>query len=284
MMFPHCTRFLLLAATLLACPSYADTLQGRVVAVTDGDTVTVLDADNTQFKIRLMGIDAPEKKQAFGSKSKESLSSLVFNKQVTIEYSKHDRYGRTIGKIIVDGVDANLEQVKVGMAWHGTASIALLIPRDLLCSMVYTAFLFFLSQHTIFSKVLRLIIGSAHSKGKRMNFRIALIVIVSALFASGCSVSGKYRGDGPCKGFHKDPQICERAHESSLVAGKVKIGQSLAEVRAIMGHDPEQREATADTEEWSYLTDYTDNIIMVIVFKQGIVTQIKQSSVSKLND
>ncbi|MFZ2163405.1 MAG: thermonuclease family protein [Sideroxyarcus sp.] len=118
MTFPYCTRFLLLTATLLACPSYADTLQGRVVGVIDGDTVTVLDADKTQFKIRLMGIDAPEKKQAFGSKSKESLSALVFNKQVIIEYSKHDRYGRTIGKIIVDGVDANLEQVKSGLAWH----------------------------------------------------------------------------------------------------------------------------------------------------------------------
>jgi endonuclease YncB( thermonuclease family) len=118
MSLPQRARFLALAATLLACPSYADTLQGRVVGVTDGDTVTVLDASKMQYKIRLMGIDAPEKKQAFGGKSKESLSALVFNKQVTIEYSKRDRYGRTIGKIIVDGVDANLEQVKAGMAWH----------------------------------------------------------------------------------------------------------------------------------------------------------------------
>lgn len=112
-------RFLLLVASLLVvAPSIADTLQGRVVAVSDGDTVTVLDSMNTQFKIRLMGIDAPEKKQAFGNKSKESLSNLVFNKQVTVEYSKKDKYGRTVGKIIVDGIDANLEQVKAGMAWH----------------------------------------------------------------------------------------------------------------------------------------------------------------------
>jgi endonuclease YncB( thermonuclease family) len=78
----------------------------------------VLDATNTQYKIRLMGIDAPEKKQAFGNRSKQSLSDLVFDKQVTVEYSKQDRYGRTIGKITVDGVDANLEQIKAGMAWH----------------------------------------------------------------------------------------------------------------------------------------------------------------------
>jgi endonuclease YncB( thermonuclease family) len=103
---------------LYALPIQADTLQGRVVAIADGDTVTVLDAANVQTKIRLQGIDAPEKKQAFGQKSKQHLSDLVFNKQVIIEYSKKDRYGRTIGKIVVDGVDANLEQVNAGMAWH----------------------------------------------------------------------------------------------------------------------------------------------------------------------
>lgn len=65
-----------------------------------------------------MGIDAPEKKQAFGQKSKEHLSSLVFNKQVSVDYSKRDKYGRTVGKITVDGIDANLEQIKRGLAWH----------------------------------------------------------------------------------------------------------------------------------------------------------------------
>lgn len=61
-----------------------------------------------------MGIDAPEKKQAFGNKSKQHLSDLVYDKQVTVEYHKKDRYGRTVGKIVVDGNDANLEQVKAG--------------------------------------------------------------------------------------------------------------------------------------------------------------------------
>lgn len=103
---------------LFANTTFAETLQGRVVRVADGDTVTVLDESNTQFKIRLMGIDAPEKKQPFGTKSKESLSGLVFNKQVAVEYKKRDKYGRIVGKILVDGVDANLEQIKVGLAWH----------------------------------------------------------------------------------------------------------------------------------------------------------------------
>lgn len=119
MVMPHFTRILLLTAPLLlANTSTADTLNGRVVGVSDGDTATVLDATNTQFKIRLLGIDAPEKKQAFGNKSKEHLSDLVFNKHVQVEYSKKDKYGRLVGKITVNGVDANLEQVKAGMAWH----------------------------------------------------------------------------------------------------------------------------------------------------------------------
>lgn len=96
---------------------YADTITGRVVGVTDGDTIKVLDASNTEYKIRLAGIDAPEKKQAFGQVSKKSLSDLVFDKQVTVDWNKQDRYGRTIGKVLVNGVDTNLEQVKRGMAW-----------------------------------------------------------------------------------------------------------------------------------------------------------------------
>jgi endonuclease YncB( thermonuclease family) len=95
----------------------AATLSGRVVGVADGDTITVLDATNTQFKIRLSGIDAPEKKQAFGQVSKKSLSDMVYGKQVNVEYEKQDRYGRTVGKVLVNGVDANLEQVKQGLAW-----------------------------------------------------------------------------------------------------------------------------------------------------------------------
>lgn len=97
--------------------AHAATISGRVVSVTDGDTITVLDQTNTQFKIRLAGIDAPEKKQAFGQVSKKALSDLVYGKQVNVEYEKQDRFGRTIGKVLINGVDANLEQVKKGYAW-----------------------------------------------------------------------------------------------------------------------------------------------------------------------
>jgi endonuclease YncB( thermonuclease family) len=96
----------------------AATLQGRVVGVADGDTITVLDASNTKHKIRLQGIDAPEKVQAFGQRSKQSLSDLVYNKQVTVDFQKKDKYGRTLGKVLLNGTDICLEQIKLGMAWH----------------------------------------------------------------------------------------------------------------------------------------------------------------------
>jgi endonuclease YncB( thermonuclease family) len=118
----HCNLALLVVPTILsvffAAQVYAETLNGRVVKVADGDTVTVLDASRQQHKIRLMGIDAPEKKMSYGNRSKQSLSDLVFDRQVQVEYSKKDKYGRTVGKIIVGGVDANLAQIKAGMAWH----------------------------------------------------------------------------------------------------------------------------------------------------------------------
>lgn len=102
---------------LLSASVHAEMLNGHVVGVADGDTITVLDITNTQHKIRLAGIDAPEKKQAFGQVSKKSLSDLVFDKQVNIDWTKHDRYGRIVGKVLINGVDANLEQVKRGLAW-----------------------------------------------------------------------------------------------------------------------------------------------------------------------
>lgn len=97
--------------------AWADTLTGRVVGISDGDTITILDSTHTQHKIRLGGIDAPEKKQAFGDVSKKSLSDMVFNRTVDIEWHKEDRYGRKVGKVIIDETDVNLEQVKRGLAW-----------------------------------------------------------------------------------------------------------------------------------------------------------------------
>ena len=110
----------LLALSVLAFAhiSHAEVLHGLVVAVSDGDTITVLDESKQQHKIRLMGIDAPEKKQAYGQRSKESLSELVYMKDVEVTWSKHDRYGRTVGKVTFYGKDVCLEQIKRGMAWH----------------------------------------------------------------------------------------------------------------------------------------------------------------------
>jgi len=93
-------------------------LSGKVVSISDGDTITILTADKTQVKIRLVGIDAPEKGQPFGQKSKDHLASLVFAKLVSVEHSKTDRYGRTLGRVMIGGIDANLEQIRNGFAWH----------------------------------------------------------------------------------------------------------------------------------------------------------------------
>ena len=93
-------------------------LQGKVVSVADGDTITVLDAEKIQHKIRLQGIDAPEKAQAFGAKSKQALYELVHGKTVQIAYEKSDKYGRILGKVLLDGQDICHQQIKAGLAWH----------------------------------------------------------------------------------------------------------------------------------------------------------------------
>jgi endonuclease YncB( thermonuclease family) len=106
-----------LALLLQAGQILAATIEGRVVGVSDGDTITVLDGTKTQHKIRLAGIDAPESKQAFGQASKKHLSDLVFGKNVTLDCGKTDRYKREVCVVLVNGQDANLAQVKAGMAW-----------------------------------------------------------------------------------------------------------------------------------------------------------------------
>lgn len=109
--------FVAVLALLAPLICWADTLSGRVVGVADGDTVTLLTEKKQQVKIRLNQIDAPEKKQAFGMKSKQSLSDLCFDKSATVESSGKDKYGRTIGALTCDGVDANAAQIEAGMAW-----------------------------------------------------------------------------------------------------------------------------------------------------------------------
>lgn len=91
---------------------------GKVIRVHDGDTLTLLDANNQQFQIRLAGIDAPELRQEFGEKAKYNLANAVFGKNVSVSFKKTDKYGRIIGKVTYDGVDICLKQIKDGFAWH----------------------------------------------------------------------------------------------------------------------------------------------------------------------
>lgn len=93
-------------------------MDGKVVGISDGDTIKVLDSSNHEWKVRLMGIDAPEKRQPFGTVSKQSLSELVYMKPVKIEWFKKDRYKRIVGKVLASNKDINLEQIQRGFAWH----------------------------------------------------------------------------------------------------------------------------------------------------------------------
>ncbi len=92
----------------LSLAASADTLTGKVVKITNGDSIYVLDVNYKQHKIRLAGIDAPERKQAYGLASRKHLASIVAGQQVTVEYQKRDRYDRIVGKVLVDGIDVCL--------------------------------------------------------------------------------------------------------------------------------------------------------------------------------
>lgn len=102
-------------------------LFGKVVAVADGDTLTLLDERNTQHKVRLSGIDAPERRQPYGERARQHLAALVHARSVLVVWTKRDRYGRILGRVLLRGcpradcaytVDAGLEQIKAGLAWH----------------------------------------------------------------------------------------------------------------------------------------------------------------------
>lgn len=126
--------FTLIASVILStlCSiAQAETLTGWVSHIADGDTITVLDYSNQQYKVRLMGIDAPEKYQAYGNRSHQNLGALLNGRDVVVEWNKKDRYGRIIGKVMVTpfdspcrnqpdcpkSLDAGLEQIKSGQAW-----------------------------------------------------------------------------------------------------------------------------------------------------------------------
>jgi endonuclease YncB( thermonuclease family) len=127
-------RTLLLCLLLLSSPAAraaTQTFDARVVGVTDGDTITVLDANKIPHRIRLAGIDAPEKGQPFAERSKQSLRRMVMGRNARIEWDERDRYGRLVGKAWVTPagndctqepcpktLDAGRAQLTVGLAWH----------------------------------------------------------------------------------------------------------------------------------------------------------------------
>jgi endonuclease YncB( thermonuclease family) len=109
-------RLLLLVLAFAAQTAWAETLVGRVVRVADGDTLTLL-IDRKQIKVRLTEIDAPESKQAFGQRSRQSLGDMCAGQDAVVQAAGRDKYGRVLGRVACRGVDANAEQVRRGMAW-----------------------------------------------------------------------------------------------------------------------------------------------------------------------
>lgn len=92
-------------------------IECKVVGISDGDTLTCLEDDHNQIKVRLNQIDAPEKKQDFGNASKKALSAMVFGKVVGLKTNGTDKYRRTLAEVFVDGVNVNKEMVRTGYAW-----------------------------------------------------------------------------------------------------------------------------------------------------------------------
>ena len=102
---------------LFVLTANSNVLKGLVEYVTDGDTINVKSEDKI-YVIRLYGIDAPEKNQPYGNKITTFLKDKLESKQVTINYSSKDRYGRIIGKVYYDGIYINELLIKIGGAWH----------------------------------------------------------------------------------------------------------------------------------------------------------------------
>lgn len=116
----NCAHAVRLLVCLVICSLAADTFawSGKVVSVTDGDTIQVLEPGREMTKVRLFGIDTPEKAQAFGQKAKQFTADMVAGKTVDVETVTKDRYGRTVGIVAVDGKCLNEELVRSGYAWE----------------------------------------------------------------------------------------------------------------------------------------------------------------------
>ena len=111
-------RVILVSLLLSICITCYSQLTGEVVSIADGDTFTLLTPEKKQIKIRLHGIDCPEKNQDFGTVAKEYLSDLIFEKTVKVQKVRIDRYRRTIGIVTIDGEVANEKLLQQGLAWH----------------------------------------------------------------------------------------------------------------------------------------------------------------------
>lgn len=120
-------RYLLALSLLLQTGSIlADTIAGRVIDVTDGATVTVIDSAKTRFKVRLAGIDAPASGQRLSRESRQRLAEIALHKNVRVEWLKRDQYDRILGKVLLQSADcptcgmtrdAGLAQLEAGLAW-----------------------------------------------------------------------------------------------------------------------------------------------------------------------
>ena len=102
---------------IVACSRSAPSFRGKVVGVSDGDTIKVL-SNREEVTVRLEGIDAPETRQSFGNQSKQALSHLVFGREVTVLYTTEDRAGRNIGTVLVNDTDINAKMIEDGWEWH----------------------------------------------------------------------------------------------------------------------------------------------------------------------
>jgi endonuclease YncB( thermonuclease family) len=103
--------------TIALHQAHAETITGKVVEVSDGDTITILVPGNNQRKVRLAEIDAPERGQPYGSKAAQMLADMVAGRSVQVRSNGADRYGRTIGRVFSSGRDVNKSMVEMGGAW-----------------------------------------------------------------------------------------------------------------------------------------------------------------------
>lgn len=110
-------KVLTLSLLFLTFNLFSETLTGKVIKISDGDTITVLIENNQSIKIRLYGIDAPEKRQDFGQKAKQFISNLIFDKKVKVDIKNKDRYGRSVALVYLDSLSVNESMIENGYAW-----------------------------------------------------------------------------------------------------------------------------------------------------------------------